>query len=433
MMSAVPFSLRPMVAASGEGDTPTKTLPWLHVRGEEIVDDQGKSVILRGINLGGWLVEEMWMMPFETMPPKESPFKKITDYTSLWQTIESRFGKACAVEIRNAQRAHWLQDADFERIKAAGLNTVRLPFICDQVNEPGGLFPWIDWVLERAAKNGLYVVLDLHGAPGRQSDEHHTGKEKSSTFFKDYTKVQETVQLWTEIATRYRDCPVIAGYDLMNEPGAAQTHAQLYVVYEQLYRAIRQIDKKHIIFMEDGFKGLEWIPTPHQVGWENVSYSVHPYAFDAKSEDDSFKILSEKDLAHASKFRRGVPIYLGEFNVEPKGSCLTVHKVLALAEELRMSWSFWTYKMVTSKDRPSLWGLCTAKIGGMKINPFEDSMETILKKVQLLTTANFHVNGELLDVFQKVAKGIKPASEASGDPVAAVQVKFEKLELKSPA
>jgi len=423
MASVVP-TVRSVDALS-LGDSSTKTLPWLHVRGEEIVDNQGKSVVLRGINLGGWLVEEMWMMPFEQDPKAGSPFKKITDYTSLWQTLETRFGKGPADEIRRNLRAHWLQDADFERIKAAGLNTVRLPFICDQVNEPGGLFSWIDWVVERAAKNGLYVVLDLHGAPGRQSDEHHTGQEKCSTLFKDYTKVEETIKLWTEVAKLYRDCPVIAGYDLLNEPMGAETHSQLYVVYEQLYRAIRQVDKKHIIFMEDAFKGLEWIPTPRQVGWENVCYSVHPYAFDAKSEEDAFKILSEKDLAHATKFRRGVPIYLGEFNVEPKGSSHTVHKVLALAESRQMSWSFWTYKMVTGLDRPSMWGLYTAKKGDMTINAFEDSIETILKKVTLLATSNFRVNGELFEVFQKVAKGIKP------DAVDDVQFKLEKLELKS--
>ena len=44
----------------------------LRAQGNKIVDVQGRPVTLRGVNLGGWLVEEVWMQPFVTKPPAGS-------------------------------------------------------------------------------------------------------------------------------------------------------------------------------------------------------------------------------------------------------------------------------------------------------------------------------------------------------------------------
>src|SRR5438094_25883 len=102
-------------------------LPWLKTEHAKIVDANGKRVILRGVHLGGWLVEEMSMMPFVTEPPPHSKFKPITDHVSLWDVVKSRFGEAHAEEIRHAFRSTWLRESDFAKIHAAGLNCVRLP------------------------------------------------------------------------------------------------------------------------------------------------------------------------------------------------------------------------------------------------------------------------------------------------------------------
>src|SRR5690242_16091798 len=66
----------------------TPPLPWLHTDGTSIVDEQGRAVTLKGFNLGGWMVEEMWMMSFQTKPPTGSGYKDITDHVTLWNTIQ---------------------------------------------------------------------------------------------------------------------------------------------------------------------------------------------------------------------------------------------------------------------------------------------------------------------------------------------------------
>lgn len=429
---SAPFSdlgeLPPLSMGASEkavSDLDLQALPWLHIEGQNIVDKEGNKVVLRGMNLGGHLVEEMWMMPFEGNPPQvkgkdTAKFKPIIDHVSLWETVETRLGKKEMLEIRNAFRSAWIEDSDFERIKAAGFNTVRLPFIHDLTKEPEGLFYWIDWTIEKAQKFGMYVILDLHGTPGRQSEEQHTGQEKCCKLFSDFTQVEETVKLWTQIAGRYKDYSAIAGYDLMNEPMGGPNHAWLYVIYEKLYQAIRRVDKDHIIFMEDGFKGFEYIPTPSHVGWKNVSLSMHMYPprkltdqSQNSSGDACFKHF-QTEIAKFSRLQkeRQVPFYVGEFNVDGAGNHQTVHKILSLFEEHGMSWSFWMYKIITNHEhRVSMWGLYSAKKSITKINPFVDSKEEMLKKIKNLKTDNFDENKPLTEVFQLVSRGIKPVKE----------------------
>jgi aryl-phospho-beta-D-glucosidase BglC (GH1 family) len=104
------------------------SLPWLRTNGTHIIDEHGKRVVLNGVNLGSWLVEEMWMMPYQTQPPQGSQLTEIKDHVSLWRNVEQRFGKAEMIRIRTAMRQAWITPGDFDRIRAAGMNCVRLPF-----------------------------------------------------------------------------------------------------------------------------------------------------------------------------------------------------------------------------------------------------------------------------------------------------------------
>ncbi len=81
------------------GLAPAADLPWLRAEGTKIVDPSGKPVPLRGANLGGWLVEEMWMMPFVTKPPEGSGLPEIRDHASLWKVVEKRLGAEQAVRV----------------------------------------------------------------------------------------------------------------------------------------------------------------------------------------------------------------------------------------------------------------------------------------------------------------------------------------------
>ena len=380
-------------------------LPWLRAEGSRVVDEYGRPVILRGVNLGGWLVEETWMLPFETKPPAGSPFVPIKDHVSLWKVIETRFGKAEMENMRTAFRMAWLTESDFARIRAAGLNCVRLPFLSDIADEPNGLYPWLDRAIDAATKHDLYVILDMHGTPGRQSDKPHTGMENSSLLFRDPALVKKTTEMWAGIAQRYKDQPTVAGYDLMNEPMGASNGATLYLVYDQIYRAVRAHDARHLIFIEDGFKGVDHMPNPAIAGWHNVIFSTHTYARNAKSEEDflaKMHRLTAQFTEQQTAFK--VPMYLGEFNVVPCGTTETIKKIIINLQAKEISWSLWSYKNAGKMGKHSLWGLYNRPKRLKKIDPFQDSQKEIMKKIEQLYTEDFQENTALLEVFRSTIR-----------------------------
>jgi glucan 1,3-beta-glucosidase len=364
-------------------------LSWLRAKGNVIVDEGGRRVVLRGVNLGGWLVEEMWMMPFETTPPPGSRFGEVTDHVTLWATIEKRFGPAETARVRTALRNAWLDEADIRRIRAAGLDSVRVPFLYDLIDEPDG-FSWLDRLIGWAGRHGLYVVLDLHGAPGRQSSADHTGEAGVNRLFDDDAMVARAKEVWRRVARRYKDRPEVAAYDLLNEPMGAESNARLYEVQERLYRAIRAVDARHIVIIEDGFKGVRHMPAPRAMGWRNVVYSAHSYDFEAKCERDHYRhrkwFVSE---IRAKQHQSPVPFYVGEFNHEPHGVPATVASFTKLMERRGWSWALWTYKVV-KKDGggpKSLWGWFrnTTRFAE-PLDPFRDSADELVRKTERLRT-----------------------------------------------
>ena len=379
-------------------------LSFLHTEGVKIVDENGRTVVFQGVNFGGWLAEEMWMLPFKETPPAGSNFLPIKDHVTLWRAVEKRFGKVEMEKIRTHFRNAFFHEADFARIAAAGLNCIRLPFFYDVMEEASGLFIWIDKAVEAANKYGIYLILDMHGAPGRQNTKQHSGEENVSRLFQEAAFVQKTCELWAKIAERYKERSIIAGYDLLNEPMGAPNVTTLYLVQDQIYRAIRAHDAKHLIFIEDGFKGLGSMPNPQVAGWKNVVFSTHTYPHVDDSEDD-LKQLIEKIVIARSTYT--VPFYLGEFNVRSSCNAETIRKCIQALQEKEISWSLWTYKIAGKKGLGSMWGLYNRPKKLKKIDLFHESRETIYKKMDLLRTEHLEVNGQLAEVFH-VSRITKP-------------------------
>jgi endoglucanase len=363
--------------------------PFLRARGNRIVNEQGERVVLRGFNLGGWLLEEMWMSPFVTKPPAGGSQQAVKDAASLWSTIEARFGRDEAYRLKKEWRSAWLSEADFHRIKAGGFNCVRLPFIYDAQNEPDGLFTWLDRAVNWAEKAGIYLVLDMHGAPGRQSKGDITGQAGVDKLFKEPRYIDQTATLWQQIAKRYRNRSVVAAYDLLNEPMGAPNPATLHGVHDRLYRAIREVDKRHLIVIEDAYKGFDSLPYPSALGWENVLLSLHSYDFDAKDSathrTQADNLVSEVAGKLAA---RGAPFYLGEFNVEPHGNPEVINYFVTALQRRGYSWSFWTYKVAGPPGGRSTWGWFYPEHGFKAINPFTDTPAQMREKFSPFRTEN---------------------------------------------
>lgn len=379
------------------------TLPRLHAQGTQIVDAQGKPVVLRGVNLGGWLVEEPWMMPFQTKPPDGSPLPTIKDPASLRAVLDARFGPAGRARVQAAFRQAWLNEGDFDRIKADGLNCVRLPFLASQIAEPDG-FRLLDQVIQWAGPRGIYVILDMHGAPGSQSGEGHTGVAGRNEFFKNPANIAQAEAIWTQIARRYRDNPAVAGYDLVNEPTGTPNSDTLYVVQDRLYRAVRAQDPTHLIFIEDGYTGLQWMPFPAPCGWTNVVYSTHYYQFNAKSPDDHLKAFAGYlDGIVKESARRQIPHYVGEFGLEPGGNADTVATLTKAMTDKGVSWTMWTYKAIFPSGARTLWGLISNPKPVTRLDPYRDSEAELIRKSAQIRSDNLEENAPLAQALRQSA------------------------------
>ena len=367
-------------------------LPLLHAQGTSIVDPSGRAVTLQGVNLGGWLVEEMWMQPFVTKPPAGSAFAPIKDHVSLWSTVEKRLGPDGRARVQAAFRTAWINESDFKRIHAAGFNCVRLPFLASLVDEPSGLHA-LDQALAWSEANGIYVVLDMHGAPGSQSDQGHTGQADVNAFFKDPANVTRAEAVWTQLARRYKDNPAVAGYDLINEPTGTPNSDTLYVVEDRLYRAVRAADTKHLIFIEDGYTGIQWMPFPAPAGWANVAYSSHYYDFDAKTAEDQQKAL-DGYLAGVEKEseRRSIPFYIGEYGLEPHGTTAMLSSFLQTLQAKHIASSLWTYKVAWTGGGQSLWSLYSNAKPITPLNPFTDTEAELIQKCAQFRTDQIQEN-----------------------------------------
>ncbi|MGI4788761.1 MAG: glycoside hydrolase family 5 protein [Janthinobacterium lividum] len=375
-------------------------LPMLHAQGTNIVDSSGNTVTLTGINLGGWLVEEMWMQPFVTTPPSGSAFKPIKDHVSLWGTISDRFGAAGKTRVQTAFRQAWINESDFARIQAAGFNCVRLPFLASIVDEPGGLH-WLDQAVAWAGAHKIYVILDLHGAPGSQSDQGHTGQADVNSFFKDPANISQAEAIWTQISRRYQNNPTVAGYDMLNEPTGTPNSDTLYVVQDRLYRAIRAGDSKHLIFIEDGYTGVQWMPFPAPSGWTNVAYSTHYYDFSAKTTEEQQKAFNDYLASNEKEQdRRQIPYYVGEYGLEPHGTAGTLSNAIQALKDKHISSSMWTYKVMWTGGGQSLWSLYSNAKPVTPLDPFQDSEGDLIRKCTQLRTDQIDVNPNVAQAFQ---------------------------------
>ena len=389
------------------------TLPTSSVRvaGTHIVNEQGKPIALRGVNFGSWLVEEIWMMPVEDAPPAGSSFSKVIDHASLWETFRQRFGQQGVLQIRKAWRDCWITREDFVRVKELGLNCVRLPFLYDSLEAPDGLFPRIDQAVTWARETGVYLILDLHGTPGRQSGQHHTGKSDEDQLFKDLEKVKECELVWKKIASRYGKAPEVAAFDLMNEPMGAPNESTLYLVYDQLLRAVREVAAEKPVIIADGYKGIAGMPYPEVAGWKQVIFSQHHYNFGAKQVRDHWgpveNLITKIGYARS---RRNVPFFVGELNIEPHSSQEMMTRVLDALDEKEISWTVWSYK-VAMRGQGGMWGLYRSKKDLPVLNPFTDSISEIIKKIQAYQTENFEASAmkAALQQTRFYQKSINPA------------------------
>ena len=354
-----------------------------------VVDENGKKEILNGVNIGNWLLWETWM-------------GFVPEYTHDWahydtlEVLTERFGTEKTAEIEKVFMDNFITENDIAQIEKLGFNCVRVPFwyrnfmnedgtwLTSNHNENPG-FKRIDWLIETCEKYGIYIILDMHGAPGGQSKNHSTGKAGRNELYEVESKMNTCVELWTTIAERYKDNKIIAVYDLLNEPqnnggysgdysweaGSQEAAAQTNKAYDILYKAIREVDNNHI-FSFEGIWSTDVLPNPEECGYENVMYQLHIY-------DTSTDMILYR-VNELRKIRRewGVAVYNGEYN---NGENEYFAQMLyELFQINRTKWNYKTY------NAGSQWGIFNQNVKRIDIKTA--SYEEIINFILEITPTN---------------------------------------------
>ncbi len=396
------------VTRGANAETPSKPamLAPLHADGAAIVDDHGQPVILRGCNLGNWLLNELWMMDMERPgDPK--------DHWQLEELLQQRFGAEEKERLLTLFRENWIKPRDFDIIKSWGFNVVRLPIYYDLLEDdatPGQLrpdaFKWLDRAIDMAAASGIYIILDLHGAPGGQSDDQCTGHGGQNKLWLPENR-KRAAFLWKAIAGRYHGNPTVAAYDLLNEPygnhGDEPSDSMLVTTMDELIHAVREVDQEHLILCAGSIRGITMFGAPASRGWKNVGYTEHFYpglfggipAVETHARFISLNLRSKMALLQQWK----TPYLAGEFNVvfDKAGGPAMMRRYYDLFASHGWAATMWTYKMVKHQGgrHPDNWYMVT-NLDDLKIPHFRtDTKEEIESFFQTLGTMKYDQDDEL--------------------------------------
>lgn len=159
---------------------------FLTAKDTNYVNQDGEIVSLQGINIGGWLHLEGWM---------DGGGNDNNDY-AVRTALKNRFSNAEYEEIMSYYQSLYFTEDDLDYIASLGLNLIRIPvyymeLMDDEGNIKESAFENLDWAINEGKKRGIYTLIDLHGAPGGQSNGWLTGGQTGSNELWTNTEYQK--------------------------------------------------------------------------------------------------------------------------------------------------------------------------------------------------------------------------------------------------
>jgi len=314
---------------------------FLHRQDKKIVKGNGQEIFLKGIGLGGWLLQEGYML-------------HTSDFANAQWQIRAKIldlvGETNTELFYQTYRNNYVRKADIDSIKSWGFNSIRLPFhynlFATNTNPPTFInlgFEIIDSLLGWCKQNEIYLILDMHGAPGGQSAEPISDYNPANpSLWESESNKTLTVQIWRKIAERYKDEVWIGGYDILNEPAwnLPQNNQPLRDLYIRITDTIRAVDNNHLLFIEGNwfatdFNGL----TP---AWdENMAYSFHKYWNGNTPSSIQYLV----DLRNNTNR----PLWLGETGENSNKWFTDCVKLMATNN---IGWAWWPHKKIQSIAGP---------------------------------------------------------------------------------
>jgi len=320
---------------------------FLHASGRDIVNERNEKVRLRGVGLGNWMLPEGYMWKFGGAGDRPRRIEKI---------VSDLIGPEAADRFWHEYRQNYIAKADIKRMAELGYNSVRpalnARLFLTETDPPQPVpegYELLDNLVKQCKAQGIYVIIDMHGAPGGQTGQNiDDSANDQPELFQQIQYQDRLVDLWRTIAQRYKDEPTVAGYDLLNEPlpertgAAAKYKSQLEPLYQRITQAIRAVDQKHLIILEGYDWANDWSVFTQPFD-KNLVYQFHYYCWDSPTQ---LKDIS-KYLAFGQ--RNQVPIWVGETGERDS----TIYwATTEYFEANNIGWSFWPWKKMAAANAP---------------------------------------------------------------------------------
>ncbi len=321
---------------------------FISVKGKDIIGVDGKPFLIKGTNLGNWLVPEGYMFKFSnTNSPR-----------LINETITELIGPDAAKSFWKKYLHTYITQADIHYLRWTGMNSIRIPFnyrlfsgeeyLGEKDIQRG--FRLLDSVISWCKKEGLFVILDMHCAPGGQTGDNIDDGYGYPFLFENEGSQNLVVSIWKNIADHYKSETTVMGFDLLNEPIAHYFNKEklnplLEMVYKKITKAIRTVDKNHILFLG----GAQWDSNFEPFGkpFDNkLVYTFHKYWTDPTQQ------VIQDYIDFRDKYN--VPIYCGETGENTDD---WVKDFRILLEKNNIGWHYWPYKKIDNTK-----GIITFKV-----------------------------------------------------------------------
>ena len=308
---------------------------FLKTQGRIIVDENDEKIIFKGFGLGGWVVLEgyMWNYP------------GFGSTTTMENAVEDLIGQDKKDEFFSLYRANYITEKDIKFLSQNGFNALRIPLhykhFSPSFNEfINDGFELLDPIINACRNNNMYVILDMHAAPGAQNTSDFSDSDgQTAKLFTEYSNQKWLTSIWRYIAEYYSNEPVVAAYDLLNEPVLPWGYGPqaLRNIYEWVIDSIRTVDPNHVVIIEGNWYGNDHTGLLPPFDDEMV-YSFHHYV---GGSTDTTTMYNQYRTGISLEYN--VPLWVGEFG---ENSNYWGSNIKSFFERNDIGWSWWNYKSV---------------------------------------------------------------------------------------
>ena len=312
---------------------------FVRVDGEYLIEPDGDTLFIKGTNLGNWLNPEGYMFGFS----------KTNSAAMIDRMFCELVGPDFTAEFWKMFKDNYVTREDIGFIASTGANTIRVPFHYKLFTDEDymGLksdqdgFKRLDDVIGWCREFGLYVILDMHDAPGGQTGDNIDDSYGYPWLFESEESQKLFCRIWRDIADYYRNEPVVLAYDLINEPIAPcfenvdELNALLEPLHKRVTAVIREVDPNHIIMLGAPQWNGNFSPFADWTYDDNIMYTCHRYGGDA----------SVAAIGNFIEFKAktNLPMYMGEIghNTDEwqEAFCIAM-------EQSNIGYTFWPYKKI---------------------------------------------------------------------------------------